>query len=99
MLLAAPVAVALLGAALGASPEPGRFTVRALGVGDGLAHAGIRRIVPDSSGFLWFCTEGGLSRFDGTAAVSYGAAEGLGSAIVFDLREDPGRHLYWVGAG
>jgi ligand-binding sensor domain-containing protein len=32
---------------------------------DDLAHNHINRILRDSRGFLWFCTDEGLSRFDG----------------------------------
>jgi ligand-binding sensor domain-containing protein len=39
---------------------------------DGLAADRVTCILPDSRGFLWFCTPEGLSRFDGYRFVSYG---------------------------
>jgi ligand-binding sensor domain-containing protein/signal transduction histidine kinase len=44
---------------------------------DGLAADRVNCILPDSRGFLWFCTPEGLSRFDGNRFVSYGVDEGL----------------------
>ncbi|HEX6198816.1 MAG TPA: two-component regulator propeller domain-containing protein, partial [Thermoanaerobaculia bacterium] len=57
-----------------------RFTTR-----EGLAGNRIKRIVADPSGFLWFCTASGLSRYDGHAFTSYGVAEGLPDTSVNDL--------------
>lgn len=88
---------ALLGAALAARAEPGRLPVRSFDADDGLAPGAVQRIVPDSKGFLWFCTTGGLSRFDGTGFVSFGASEGLGRPPVRDVVEDTDRKTYWVG--
>src|SRR4029453_12823316 len=92
-------AAALIVAALvapSARSDPG-ITRRTLGVTDGLAHAGIRRIVTDSRGFIWFCTAGGLSRFDGSDVVSYGVAEGLSGRAVNDIVEDEHRAVHWIG--
>jgi signal transduction histidine kinase len=44
---------------------------------DGLASDSVNRIVPDSRGFLWFCTIEGLSRFDGFRFKNYTQEEGL----------------------
>ncbi|MBS1786109.1 MAG: hypothetical protein JST85_00200 [Acidobacteria bacterium] len=49
---------------------------------DGLAHNGVNRIVKDSRGFLWFCTEEGLSRFDGYTFTNYGVEQGLPHPVV-----------------
>jgi ligand-binding sensor domain-containing protein len=68
-----------LGAALAARAEPGRLAVRTFDAADGLAPGVVFRIVPDSKGFLWFCTAEGLSRFDGAGFVSFGARDGLGA--------------------
>lgn len=94
---AALVASLLIVGAPVATGDAGRLPVRAFGVAEGLAHPEIWRIVGDSSGFLWFCTGGGLSRFDGARFRSYGAADGLGGPAVGDLLEDPDRGVYWVG--
>ena len=58
---------------------------RAFTTADGLAHDAVNCIVRDSRGFLWFCTDDGLSRFDGREFTSYGVAEGLSFPRVNDL--------------
>src|SRR5215471_5026683 len=69
--------------------------VRSYTTVDGLASNSIHRIVPDSRGYLWFCTDEGVSQFDGYQFRNYGISEGLPHAIVRDLVEsvDGG---YWV---
>jgi signal transduction histidine kinase/ligand-binding sensor domain-containing protein len=62
---------------------------------DGLAHNRINRIVKDSRGFLWFCTAGGLSRFDGYAFANFGTEQGLPHSSVNDLLETRAGE-YWV---
>ena len=51
--------------------------IRTYTIADGLAADQIFRIVPDSRGFLWFCTPEGLSRFDGHRIVTFGVEQGL----------------------
>jgi signal transduction histidine kinase/ligand-binding sensor domain-containing protein len=62
---------------------------------DGLAHNRVNRIVRDSRGFLWFCTAGGLSRFDGYAFANFGTEQGLPHSSVNDLLETRAGE-YWV---
>ena len=64
-----------------------RLPLRTYTTGDGLAHNGINRIVRDSRGFLWFCTEEGLSRFDGYTFTNYGVDQGLPHRSVTDFLE------------
>ncbi|HYX40101.1 MAG TPA: two-component regulator propeller domain-containing protein, partial [Pyrinomonadaceae bacterium] len=49
-----------------------RLPLKTYTTADGLAHNVINKIVRDSRGFLWFCTEEGLSRFDGYSFTNYG---------------------------
>jgi ligand-binding sensor domain-containing protein/signal transduction histidine kinase len=62
---------------------------------DGLPHNSINRIVKDSRGFLWFCTNEGLGRFDSYSFTSFGLEHGLPSAAVNDLLETRAGD-YWV---
>src|ERR1041385_2139004 len=72
--------------------------IRTYTTADGLASDHITCIVPDSRGFLWFCTPEGLSRFDGYHFVSYGSRDGLASNAVSRLIET--RHgEYLIGTG
>jgi signal transduction histidine kinase/ligand-binding sensor domain-containing protein len=72
-----------------------RLPIKIYTTADGLAHNTINRIVRDSRGFLWFCTAGGLSRFDGYAFTNFGTEQGLPHPSVNDLLETRGGD-YWV---
>jgi len=62
---------------------------------DGLGFGEIKRIARDSKGFLWFCTQTGLTRFDGSRFQTQGILSG---EIPFpspnDILETEG--AYWV---
>ena len=72
-----------------------RLPIQIYTTADGLAHNDVNRIVRDSRGFLWFCTAGGLSRFDGYAFTNFGTEQGLPNSNVNDLLETRGGD-YWV---
>ncbi|HEV2665309.1 MAG TPA: two-component regulator propeller domain-containing protein, partial [Blastocatellia bacterium] len=65
---------------------------------DGLASNRISRIVRDSRGYLWFCTENGLSRFDGSRFTNYTVEQGLPYDEVNDLLETRSGD-YWIATG
>ena len=54
-----------------------RLPLRTYTVLEGLPHDRVEKIVRDSEGFLWFCTVGGLSRFDGHGFRTFGVDDGL----------------------
>jgi ligand-binding sensor domain-containing protein len=54
---------------------------------DGLPNNVVNRIVRDSRGYLWFCTEEGLSHFDGYSFTNYGPQQGLPPRGINDLVE------------
>src|SRR5262245_440047 len=72
-----------------AAPQVGarELPVRSFTAADGLGDNRVKRIVPDSRGLLWFCTNSGISRFDGAQFQSFGLAEGLPFPIINDLLE------------
>ena len=72
-----------------------RLPIKIYTTADGLAHNDVNRIVKDSRGFLWFCTAGGLSRFDGYAFTNFSTEQGLPTSNVNDLLETRGGD-YWV---
>ena len=72
-----------------------RLPVTAYTPEEGLASHRVLRIVPDSTGFLWFCTPDGLSRFDGQQFTTYSIEEGLPVPAVNDLLETRDG-IYWV---
>ncbi len=64
-----------------------RLPIKIYTTADGLAHNHINRIRKDSRGFMWFCTDEGLSRFDGYKFISYTTAHGLPHPDVNDWLE------------
>ena len=72
-----------------------RLPIKAYTIENGLAHNRVKRIVQDSHGFLWFCTGGGLSRFDGSQFVTYSADDGLLAPSLNDVVETSDG-VYWM---
>ena len=89
------LATLLLSAAASAAE---RLAVKNYTTAEGLAHNTVNRIVRDSRGFLWFCTGGGLSRFDGYSFRNFGAAQGLPHASVYALLQTR-KGEYWIATG
>ena len=56
------------------SVQAERLPIKAFTTAEGLAQNSVKRIVRDSRGFLWFCTDEGLSRFDGYTFTIYTTA-------------------------
>jgi signal transduction histidine kinase/ligand-binding sensor domain-containing protein len=72
-----------------------QLPIKAYTSAEGLAHNHINRIRQDSRGYLWFCTDGGLSRFDGYEFTNYTTDDGLPHPWVNDLLETRDG-AYWV---
>src|SRR5438128_1046162 len=72
-----------------------RLPLKPYTVADGLPNNVINKIVRDSRGFLWFCTQEGLSRFDGYSFTNLGVDQGLPHAIVNDFLETRNGEL-WI---
>ena len=64
-----------------------RLPIKTYTIADGLVSNKISRISRDSRGYLWFCTEEGLSRFDGYTFTNYTTERGLPSNWVDDFLE------------
>src|SRR5438477_4236420 len=87
------VLAVLLAASCPASAE--RLPIKTYTTTDGLPHNVINRIVRDSRGFLWFCTDEGLARFDGYSFINYGTDQGLPHTSINDILETRAGE-YWV---
>jgi ligand-binding sensor domain-containing protein len=72
-----------------------QLPIKAYTTAEGLAHNHINRIRQDSRGYLWFCTDGGLSRFDGYRFTNYTTEDGLPHPWVNDLLEARDGS-YWI---
>lgn len=55
---------------------------------DGLAGSTVYDMVQDKDGFIWFATEAGLSRFDGTRFKNFTTADGLPEVEIIKLYVD-----------
>jgi signal transduction histidine kinase/ligand-binding sensor domain-containing protein len=92
------IQIALLVAALCVSATDSaaqRLPIRTYTTADGLPRDYVSRIRQDSKGFLWFCTNEGVSRFDGYKFTNYGTDQGLADLAVRDLLEARDG-TYWV---
>ena len=72
-----------------------RLPIKSYTTAEGLAQNAVNRIVGDSRGFLWFCTEDGLSRYDGYTFTNYGVEQGLPDSQIRDLLETR-QGEYWA---
>jgi ligand-binding sensor domain-containing protein len=72
-----------------------RLPIQGYTTAEGLANNHINRIRSDSRGFLWLCTDEGLSRFDGHSFTNYTVRDGLPHLWVNDLLETRDG-AYWV---
>ncbi|HET7453795.1 MAG TPA: two-component regulator propeller domain-containing protein [Thermoanaerobaculia bacterium] len=83
---------------LGAAPARGvLLPARVYSTLDGLPGDRVHRILRDSRGFLWFATDRGFARFDGTRFIVYGAADGLPADEIDDAVETKDGAL-WIAA-
>ena len=64
-----------------------RLPLKTYSTSDSLNSNEINKIFRDSRGFLWFCTAGGLSRFDGYSFINFATEDGLPDPVVNDLLE------------
>ncbi len=71
-----------------------RLPIKTYTVADGLLRDFINKIKQDSHGFLWFCTPGGVSRFDGYAFTNFTVADGLPVRQVNDFLETRGGDIW-----
>ena len=55
---------------------------------DGLPSNFVFKVFQDSKKFIWFATDAGLARFDGTMYTYYRKNNGLSGNDVFDIKED-----------
>lgn len=65
-------------------------------ISDGLPGSTIYHMLQDSKGFMWFGTDQGLSRYDGTEFKNYTALDGLSDNNVFRISEDSLGRLWMI---
>lgn len=74
------------------------FQYTRLTVEDGLSNNSVQSILQDKSGILWFGTNGGLNRYDGTFFIQYNilSQPALSNSSVTALMQDE-KGLIWIG--
>jgi len=63
---------------------------------DGLPSNEVHYVYQDSFGYFWFCTDRGISRYDGYDFVNFTTADGLTSNTVFKCFEDRYANLWFT---
>ncbi len=63
---------------------------------DGLASNNVYSVMQDREGFIWFATDNGVSRFDGTHFKNYTLADGLTDNDVLKIAEDAEGRLWFL---
>src|SRR5262245_19458437 len=99
MFMRLPLILAVVAALAVPRAAARELPVRSFTTVDGLADNVANRIVPDSRGLLWICTNSGISRFDGSQFQSFGVAVGLPHPIINDLLEVPNGDFWLASNG
>jgi ligand-binding sensor domain-containing protein/serine phosphatase RsbU (regulator of sigma subunit) len=63
---------------------------------DGLIQSNVNDILQDKEGYIWFATDGGLSKFNGQTFSNFSTNDGLSEAAVNSICEDNQGQL-WIG--
>lgn len=84
----------VFGVKLGYSQEQ---VVRHLSVKDGLPSATVYCILQDKKGYIWFGTENGASRYDGTSFVNFTTKDGLTDNSILYMNEDQQGRIWMHG--
>lgn len=61
---------------------------------DGMVHSTVYRIYQDRKGFLWFCTDYGISMFNGKTFKNYGEEQGLTHKCALSVSDDDKGNKY-----
>lgn len=64
-----------------------RININKYTIQDGLVNNDVLKIYQDQQGFIWICTRGGLSRYDGTRFTNYTTENGLTNDMINDIYE------------
>lgn len=62
-----------------------QYPMRNYRMTEGLSNSVVFRTYQDDKGFIWFCTNYGISRFDGSTFRNYTTKHGLGANIVMSM--------------
>ncbi|MDI9310699.1 MAG: histidine kinase [Limnohabitans sp.] len=66
------------------------------GVNEGLPSSECYAVFQDSLGYIWFASDGGVSRFDGYKFVTYTTTNGLPDNTIFHICEDNHKRIWFT---
>jgi len=76
-------------AAINTSPIYGQMPIlKHISIEDGLLGSEVYDVLQDKSGYMWFATDFGVSRYDGLSFINYTASEGLSANATIKMTED-----------
>ena len=75
--------------------EAQTFTVYNYSVAEGLPSSEVYQVYQDRTGFLWFATDNGVVKFDGSQMTTYHTKDGLSDPVVFGFHEDSKDRLWF----
>lgn len=73
-----------------------RPAYRHYGVAQGLPSSEVYHVYQDSKGFIWFATNMGVSRFDGSEFQNFDLEDGLSGNTVFEIYEDHRGRIWFL---
>ncbi len=73
----------------------GQLSAQHITMANGLPSNVVYDVYEDSKGFIWFCTDQGISRYDGSAFYNYSIKDGIPDREVFRIKEDK-QQRYWL---
>lgn len=77
------------------------YTIKRLGMEKGLSNNFVIDIAEDKNGYLWFATEEGLNKLEGTTFTTYYKTENNEQGITGNelncLLDDPEENILWIG--
>ncbi|MFP4557421.1 MAG: two-component regulator propeller domain-containing protein [Bacteroidales bacterium] len=79
------------------SPEP---TFKQFTIDNGLPSNEVYHVIQDSTGYIWFATAHGVSRFNGSEFQNFGLEDGLIETTIHEIYEDYQGRLWFIsGSG
>lgn len=75
--------------------QPQFLTVYNYSVSDGLPSSEIYEVYQDRNGFLWFATDNGVVRYDGSNMQKFHIKDGLTDPVVFGFYEDKKNRIWF----
>jgi len=72
------------------------YNYRHYTVDDGLISSTVYNTFQDSKGFIWFCTDAGVNRFNGKVFEKFSQDEGLSDNEVFQMHEDKKGRIWFL---